>query len=166
MRKIFTLIVLLSTLLLGSSCSKKEIPDNFEFSFTWGCYGVSSYDSETGLLIKTNDATKPELYQTTHILTEQEKEEIKEIIRKLDIDKYPDEYNPNPLKGSNPSMTLIITLKYDEYEKTITAKDIALDFTSLSFKGNRFLGTCKTLIKFFQETEEWKALPDYEFYYD
>ena len=76
MRKIFTLIVLLSILLLGSSCSKKEIPDNFEFSFTWGCYGISSYDSETGLLVKTSDATKPELYQTTHILTEQDRKSV------------------------------------------------------------------------------------------
>lgn len=166
MKKIFILIVFTIFLLTSSSCVKKEIPDDFEFSFTWGCYGISSYDSETGLLVKTKDATMPELYQTTYILSKEEKQEIKNIISKLNIDNYPDKYNPNPLKGSNPSMTLIITLKYDGYEKTVVSEDIALDFTSITFKGNKFLGTSKTLIRFFQETDEWKALPDYEFYYD
>ena len=50
--------------------------NGFSFNLTWGCYGVSSYDSETGILVKTNDATNPEEYVTTYYLTEEEKKQI------------------------------------------------------------------------------------------
>ena len=32
---------------------------NYSFSLTWNTYGISSYDSKTGTLIKTSDATNP-----------------------------------------------------------------------------------------------------------
>ena len=44
--------------------------ESFSFSLVWNCYGVSSYDSETGRLIKTTDATNPEDYITHCELTE------------------------------------------------------------------------------------------------
>ena len=32
-----------------------EMPEDFSFSIVWDCYGISSYDSATGKLVKTND---------------------------------------------------------------------------------------------------------------
>ena len=46
--------------------------ESFSFSLVWDCYGVSSYDSETGRLIKTTDATNPEDYITHCELTEEQ----------------------------------------------------------------------------------------------
>ena len=69
--------------------------EEFSFSLTWGCYGVSSYDSKTGKLIKTTDATNPEDYVTDYQLTDEDKEYFYDLISLLDINSYPDEYDPD-----------------------------------------------------------------------
>ncbi len=52
---------------LTSECS--GLDGSFSFSLTWGCYGVSSYDSKIGVLLNTTDATRPDDYITTYFLT-------------------------------------------------------------------------------------------------
>ena len=42
------------------------LPTEFSFSLTWGTFGISSYDSATGKLVKTKDAPTPEAYITTY----------------------------------------------------------------------------------------------------
>ncbi len=140
------------------------IPD-FEFSLTWGCYGVSSYDSATGKLVKTSHATHPENYITTLHLTPSQYEEIKQLFRNLEIEGYPDEYNPSKWM-STPSATLILSLKTDTLEKTVTAAEIALDMKGKNRQGQKFLDTCDAIAEILMASDEWKALPDYEFYYD
>lgn len=146
----------------------EEMPEDFSFSLTWGTYGFSSYDSRTGKLVKTTQATDPEDYITYYRLSEEEKESIYEYIRELDPDSYPDEYNPYG-KGvtSNPSETLILTVRMGDSVKSIKAEDIAASLQrSRKPKGQKFLDTCQAIIDILQASEEWKALPDYEFYYD
>lgn len=162
-------IVLLLTCLGGCSSLPKEMPEDLSFSLTWGCYGISSYDSRTGKLVKTKDATHPEEYITNYKLSDEEMAAVYEYIRDLDPDSYPDEYNPYG-KGvtSDPSVTLILTVRTGESVKTIRAEDIAI-FTPRRFvmpKGKRFVATCNAIIGILTGSEEWKALPDYEFYYD
>ena len=53
----------------------KEV--DFAFALTWNCYGISSYDSQTGKLVKTTDATNSDDYVTYYQLTDQDKEYIK-----------------------------------------------------------------------------------------
>lgn len=141
--------------------------DSFSFSLTWDCYGISSYDSESGKLVKTKDATNPEDYITTYQLTEAQKQEIYDLILNLNITSYPDIYNPqkNGL-ASNPSMTLILSVKTDTVQKTITAENIALTCESEDREGQKFLNVCEAIRDILIETEEWKALPEYEFLYD
>lgn len=141
--------------------------DSFSFSLTWGCYGISSYDSETGKLVKTTDATNPEDYITTYQLTDTQKQQIYDLVKGLDVTVYPDTYNPQP-EGfmSSPSMTLILSVRTDMVNKTITAEDIALTFEAQNAKGQKFLDVCKAIEDILIETEEWKALPEYEFFYD
>lgn len=61
-------------------CNKQEpksnptvVPEDFSFALTWNCYGVSSYDSQTGKLVKTTDATNPDDYVTYYQLTTEDK---------------------------------------------------------------------------------------------
>lgn len=141
--------------------------DSFSFSLTWGCYGTSSYDSETGKLVKTTDATNPEEYITTYQLTEGQKQQIYDLVKDLNVTTYPDTYNPHPDGlASSPSMTLILSVKTDSVQKTITAEGIALTFESENSQGQKFLSVCKAIRDILMETDEWKALPEYEFFYD
>ncbi|MDE6413378.1 MAG: hypothetical protein K2K42_05795, partial [Eubacterium sp.] len=140
--------------------------DSFSFSLTWDCYGVSSYDSKTGKLVKTTDATKPEDYVTTYELTAEQKQKIYDLIMNLNVTDYPDTYNPHA-DGvmSNPSMTLILSVNTDTVQKTITAKDIAYSYVSDNSEGQAFLSVCKEIRDILISTDAWKSLPEYEFTY-
>lgn len=141
-----------------------DVPDDFSFSLTWNCFGVSSYDSESGKLVKTTDATHPEDFVTYHELTEEEKERIYRWILLLNVNSYPYVYDPgNGL--SDPSMTLILTIRMGDSVKTIEAKDIALSYRSENPKGQLFLGICRIIHDMLETTEEWQALPPYEYIY-
>ena len=144
-----------------------DVPDNLSFSLTWNTYGISSYDSATGKLVKTTDATNPEDYITTLQLDGQQLFAIWELLWELDIETYPDEYDPHGGElSSDPSMTLILTLREGDKVKTVRAEDIALTYESNDPKGQKFLDTCKGIRDILTATEEWKALPEYEFFYD
>lgn len=140
--------------------------DDFSFELTWNCYGVSSYDSATGKLIKTTDSTHPDDYITYYHLTDEQKESIYRLIEDLDVNSYPNEYNPNKNAASSPPMTLILTVRTKNTVKTIKAENIALSYTSPNSKGQAFLDACKKIKDMLTSTDEWKALPDYEFLYD
>jgi hypothetical protein len=141
--------------------------DSFSFSLTWGCYGISSYDSETGKLVKTTHATDPEEYITTYRLTDRQKQQIYELVKGLNMTAYPDTYDPHGGGvASFPSMTLILSVKTDKVFKTVTAENIAYTFESKNSQGQRFLHVCKAISDILMETEEWKALPEYEHFYD
>lgn len=152
----------------GSSDSSTHFGsfDSFSFSLTWGCYGASFYDSESGKLVKTKEATNPENYITAYRLTEAQKQKIYDLILNLDVTSYPDIYNPQK-EGitSSPSMTLILSVKTDTLQKTITAEDIALTYASEDPEGQEFLSVCKAIRDILTETEEWKALPENEYIY-
>jgi hypothetical protein len=141
--------------------------DSFSFSLTWGCYGISSYDSQTGKLVKTTHATDPEEYITTYRLTDRQKQQIYELVKGLNMTAYPDTYDPHGGGvASFPSMTLILSVKTDKVFKTVTAENIAYTFESKNSQGQRFLHVCKAISDILMETEEWKALPEYEHFYD
>ena len=144
-----------------------EVPDNLSFSLTWNTYGISSYDSATRRLVKTTDASNPEDYVTTLELDGTQMFAIWELLWELDIETYPDEYDPHGGElSSDPSMTLILTLRDGDKVKTVRAEDIALSYKSDDPKGQKFLDTCKGIRDILTATEEWKALPEYEFFYD
>lgn len=171
MRKMMALILVLVCALSVAGCNAQEpdnpsvVPEDFAFSLTWGCYGISSYDSQTGKLVKTTDATNPDDYVTYYELTEQDKEYIYQLIAPLEVHTYPEVYDPQ--NGiSSPSMTLILTVHCNGTQKTIQAKNIALSFTSEDEKGQAFLSVCEAICNRLTTTKEWKALPDYEILYD
>ena len=139
---------------------------DFSFSLVWNCYGVSSYDSATGVLVKTTDATNPEDYVATLTLSPSEIATVYKLLNNLNANEYPDIYSPHPDNFmSDPPMTLILTVNIGEMTKTISAKDIAYSFASNDPEGQRFLTTCKQIIDILTSTDEWKELPEYEHLY-
>ncbi len=162
---------------------KNEIPENgdgivifyngeemtreiFDFSITWNTYGISSYDSKSATLIKTKDATSPEDYITTCYLSREQMKNIRNIIEELDITNYPDEYNPHGRGVSIPYMTLELSVVTESFSKTVTVPETVLSFETEDAKGQRFLNAFAAITDILTNTDEWKALPDYEFYYD
>ena len=151
----------------GLKTLPETIPEDFSFALTWNCYGVSSYDSKTGKLVKTTDATHPEDYVTTCHLPEETTKQIYDMLRDLDIGEYPYLYNPyGNGDASEPPMSLILTVRISETERTIRAEDISLSYQAGNKKGQNFLDVCREISDTLTATEEWKALPDYEFLYD
>ncbi len=169
---VFVLTVILTLLFVG--CNPKEtvneppvIPEDFTFSLTWGTCGRSIYNSKTGKLVKEIGATNPDDYTAYYKLTEDDSAYIYELVESLDIYDYPDVYDPQEgMLASSPSMTLILNVCQNGVHKTIKAEDIAIIFESENKKGQMFLSVCKALIDRLTATDEWKAFPDYEFYYD
>ena len=149
----------------GVSSVSSNYP-NYSFSLTWNTYGISSYDSKTGTLIKTKDATNPKDYTTNLKLTEQQYSAIWKLIKGLDIESYPDKYNPHKNGVSTPYMTLILSVKSDGIDKTITVEETMLSYEADNTKGQKFLDVCKGIQDILTATDEWKTLPEYEFFYD
>ena len=172
MKKLLALILALICVLSIVGCGTQEpagnstaVPDDFSFALTWNVFGISSYDSQTGKLIKTTDATRPEDYVTYYKLTNEEKEYIYNLLTDLDVDSYPDIYDPqNGMSESDA--TLILTVRMNGKTKTIKAEHISLFFVSKDKKGQLFLDTCEAISNSLESTEEWKALPDYENLYE
>ena len=169
MKKIVLLFVF-AFVFCSCQSAKKPTENDFAFSLVWGCYGIRSYDSATGKLVKTSHATHPENYVTTLYLDEEQMREIYALIESIDLDSYPDEYDPHLTEDgqttmSKPSMDLILTVEKDNVKKQVACRETSLGYTSLVGKGNDFLQVCKKIRDILMETEEWKALPDYEFLY-
>ena len=116
--------------------------------------------------MKTTDATHPEDYVTNCTLPDDETERIYDFIRALNVNDYPEIYNPHGNAASSPPMSLILTVRLGGKEKIIKAEDIAISYETNNKKGQNFLTTCKAIIDILTNTEEWKALPEYEFFYD
>ena len=155
----------------GSKSEKVGMPEEFQFSYTWGAYGISSYDSASGKLIKTTDATRPVDYETTLFLDEDTEREIYDLLKSLDLESYPDTYDPINAPDaeltimSEPSRTLILSVKMGDVSKIITCSDITFMNEGYDKKAQDFLDACKKLEELLTTTEEWLALPDYEHFY-
>ena len=132
---------------------------DFSFSFTWGVFGNNSYDSITGALTKKYAMPDYKPCAATCNLTMQEKIQIYKIIQELDMDSYPDEYNPTEGIGTDPSQALILSVKVDSWEKTITARGVALD-DATSEKGQKYMDACYAIRAIIENTEVWKSMPE------
>ena len=152
-------------LVCGTPLAPVEIPEDFSFALVWNCYGISSYDSQTGKLVKATDATNPEDYITYYQLTDEDKEYIYNLLVSLDAKSYPDIYDPKS-GMSEPPMTLILTVRENGEVKTIKAENISLTFKSEDEKGQVFLSVCGEICRLLTTTDEWKALPAYEKLYE
>ena len=170
MKRTEILIYCLLFLMVGavfslSACSKPAMSDDFSFSLVWNTYGESFYDSATGELIKTTNATNPDEYVTELFLSETQIGRIFEIISELDLDLYPEDYDPKNGELSSPSQTLILTIR-NGTTQVISCRDIAMGYDSKDRNGQKLLKACEEIINIICSTEEWQSLPNYEFLYE
>ena len=182
--------LLLSLCLLISGCGKTGIneteknemgrketesvrlPEDFRFALVWGVYGISSYDSQTGKLVKTTDTKTPEKYITTLTLDEDEMQMIYGLISSLNLNAYPKEYDPfnDPKSESKvyqtPSVTWEIQVFAKGKEYVISCPNIAGGTPKgYNDRATAFVDVFRQIRNFLMETEEWKALPEYEVFY-
>lgn len=166
MKKIINLVILLLTL---TSCNlfkkslPEEMPEDFNFQIMWNTDGISTYDSKTGVLIKDKYATNPEEYTTTYFLTDDELKEIYKLIYELNIESCPDEFPYGTFVDADPSSRLSLSVSTKEYSKTVKADSVGA-YEAFTLKGEKYLEVIKGIRYILTNTEEWKALPDYEFY--
>lgn len=144
----------------------KERPDDFSFSLIFGVYGTSSYDSRTGKLVKTTDATHPEDYVTYLQLSDETLDYLYRLLCDLDVEDFPDEYDPDRHTMCEPPSALTVTVRAGGRTKTVRVDDMAASRIAYIGKCKKYIETCTAIRDFLMQTEEWKALPDYEFYYD
>ncbi len=147
----------------------EEMPEDFSFSLQWNTHGISSYDSQTGLLVKTRDVVEraPEEYQATLVLPEEQLTEIYGLLRDLGLESYPERFDINSRFKCDPSMTLGVTVRWGEKQHTVTCTDVAFyEDASASLRGQQFLTAHRQIMEILIATPEWAALPEYEVYYE
>lgn len=176
-KKLASLLLILAIAAALASCGRtvEGVPDDFSFSIVWGVFGISSYDSKTGKLQKTKDATDVERYTAYVKLTD---EELRTVCRLLcsdiDLDEYPDSYDPfnapdaETKIATEPNETIIITVTENGRTKTVRCVGIALaGFSACRDDASRaFLASERAVVELLTSHPAWRAFPDYEFYYE
>ncbi len=168
----FALLLAFIFSISGIGCHRQTDP--FSFSFTWGICGYSSYDSETGRLVKTTDTTHPDDYVTTLVFSEKDLSEIRRRMEALDLASYPDTFDPCSAPGaeylvaSMPDRTLILSVRIGDLEKKIVSAGICYGVLREGYneKATAYLNFCRWLEELITGTDERKALPEYERFYE
>ena len=148
-----------------------SIPDDFSFSITWNTYGISSYDSKTGTLIKTKDATDVSKYTTTYKMNDIELMTVYNLL--MQLKDYPDNYDPyndpdsETRLFSTPNRTVIIKFTANGAEKTITCEKISYGVTGgYDDAANKFLQIEQRIEDILTDTKQWQTLAEYEHFYE
>lgn len=142
------------------------IPEDFSFSLVYGIAGDLTYDSESGELVKQRVATRVEDYTTTFFFTDEQKQRVYDLIVAMNPASYPDEYNPIDERiGSEPSYEIVLTVTYNGVTKRITCHNIAIGAAPKDEQGEKFLAVLDAILEILVASDEWQALPEYEFLY-
>ncbi len=150
-----------------------ELPEDFAFSIVWGTYGNSSYDSKTGKLVKTKNATDVSKYTCNVLLTKEQMIEVSRILLSdIDLFKYPDSYDPFNAPDakfkmmSEPSQTIIISVTANGRTKTVTCSNVAYGSSGYCKEARAFMSAENKIVELITSLPEWAAFPEYEFFYE
>lgn len=186
MKRLIPAFLSILLLLAGfSGCARhRRYRGDFSFRIRWGVEGQSSYDSRTGTLIKTTNASDPDRFKTELYLSLEEMTELSDTAGLLDLAKIPDapeSYEPYMTEGvgwalAKPSSVLELTLRKGQEEKTVLcvgALSVLLQwdsetddlYTPIDENGEAFIALVRRMLRMIQTSEEWKALPEYEVLY-
>ena len=145
------------------------MPGDFSFFLRWGVYGVSSYDSESGELLKSSAEPEREKYTTTLRLSEEQRQQAWEAISSLDWEDYVTEdgtYDPNPGLASSPSLTMELIVEENGKLHRILCPNVAIASESPHKDGQALLSAVDSLTDLLTSTPEWQSLPDYTVLFD
>ena len=166
------LFIPIIVLMAISSCSSGAVPsfsvaqEDFYFVLTWGVQLDSSYDSRTGTLIKTKYVREkqPEEYIATYQYPNIT--EIYEMAKSINVYSYPDEYYP--YEGSSLLTTPSVDYIFEINDKTIASKDCPIIQevpTDVTKRGKQYLSLILTIKNTLINSDEWKAMPEFEVLY-
>ena len=167
------LLIPITILMAISSCSTSNVPsfsveqEDFYFVLTWGVRLDSSYDSRTGTLIKTKYVRErqPEEYIATYQYPNIN--EIYTMAKSINVYSYADDYYP--YEGSSIATNPSIDYVFEINDKVITSKDCPIAQgipDSVTKKGKQYLSLILTIKNTLINSDEWKAMPDFEILYD
>ncbi len=152
-----------------------ELPKDFTFSIVWGCYGISSYNSKTGELIKTIDTADVSKYTCYVTLSEDQMREVYRILfNDIDLFTYPDLYDPfnapdaEIRMASEPNQTIIISATANGLTKTVACNNIAFGTLDDCYceEAKALMNAENEIVELLTSLPEWAAFPEYEFFYD
>lgn len=171
------LLLFLCAPLLLSGCAAP-----FSFVLRWGPSG-SSYDSASGILIKTTDAASPDRFRTVLRLSREETAALSRLAEAAELSAVPDApeaYDPfsppgnGPRLWSKPAFSLELELRDGRGVKRIRCPSLPPAFFSVSEEelpepydetGEAFSALVRRMLLVIFASEEWRALPDYEVLY-
>ena len=156
----------------SSTSSSSAVPsfsvaqEDFYFVLTWGVQKDSSYDSRTGTLIKTKYVRErqPEEYITTYQYPNIN--EIYEMAKSINIYSYADDYYPyeGSLVYTSPSVDYVFEIN----DKTISSEDCPILSEipdGVTNRGKQYLALILSIKNTLINSDEWKAMPDFEILY-
>lgn len=153
--------------LVGSFCScamdtgGAECPEDFSFSLTWGAYGCSSYDADSGVLVKSKFEPETEKYSANLTLDADMRTAAWNVVRGLDWSVYGETYDPHMGLASAPGMDLILRVTANGVTHEVSCLGILLSYETHDADGQKFLDACRALEDLLVNTPEWQAMPEY-----
>ena len=154
-----------------SEPSPEPLPPDFAFSIVWDVYGISSYDSSTGKLIKENDVDNVEDYTADLTLSEADLKKVCGwLCTDIDLWQYPDEYDPfnapdaDFRKMSTPSQDIVLSVTANGQTKTVTCNDVMIGTEEDGYcrEAKAFLRARTQIIRLLKAQPEWQELPEYD----
>ena len=125
-----------------------------------------SYDSETGKLVKMKEATHPEDYETVHLLTEDERVRCWQYLMNSNYTAFPEGFDPDKNVASEPPSAISLSVTCEGETKKVSCSDSAYFIETAEPGVPEFFENIGEITQLLMETEEFRALPDYEFYYE
>lgn len=168
MKKILCVIVALAVLLLAVvGCGSSGIPEDFAFSVSSSTQGrVFEYHSEGNLLVKKNTTEGAEQYTAELVLSASEMKTAWDLLSLMQLENYPDApetYDPGTPNLSLSTTDLRLWVRYNGEEKMIFAENISTKGNPNTADGIAFMNATKTLLKIIMATDEYRAMPDWDY---
>lgn len=165
----------LSSLEFENQYRPEDVPEGFGFSLVWNTFGQNSYDSRTGRLVKTTNATHPEDYVTEMFFSPEDMRWVYTAVQNMDLSVYPNSYDPfnapdaELVQMVTPSQNLVLTV-WDggKVVKRIECMNVLYFGMAEGYDdaAKDFVALCRGISERVYASSEWKALPEYEFFYE
>ena len=136
----------------------EEMPEDFSFIVKWGLIG-HYYNSETGELRKAYD----DEYRTTHLMTEEELKAVYKLIYELNVESYDDILHPSEYSSMDPAFLIELTVHAEGVDKTIHAYATTGFDSGITERMKKYCKTVESITKMLTDSEEWKALPEWNY---
>ena len=165
------LIPLFAITLVGCNQKAREFTttlEDFSFSLEWGIQFDSSYNSATKELIKFKNVRERKVEEYTTSYQYPDLEGIYNKIKDMNLYSYPDKFDPFTSPNhimSTPSTNYKLVIEDKSIEVNDFPIGINIEEAGLSKKGKKFIEIVTSITNTVTASDEWKTLPEPEYYY-